>query len=463
MDGFPPYDVQVTRSKWFAWAVTAAAFALVLSLFAAGGKVPSLSVFLLWIGLLMASQLLSVSLGSAAGVTMAFPIHLALAILFHKEPYVALVIAGLGAVDIEEFKLEIPLHKALFNRAVGIFSVAAAIVPFALQGVLGDAFQPLPVILSAILHLVTNLALISVALYLERGIPLTDAIRLLVPRPVGGFAVSYALLTGLGVATALAYTRVEGGGGWAVAAILIPLLFARLGIVGARAQQELSDRLRRQQQALLEATEKLFHEREDERKRIAADMHDTSLQSLAAAAYGCGNAADFLRTGDRERAQQAVGAAHNAVMGAMTELRRSLVDLRGPALQGGLSQSVGSLADQMSTLWGVPIQINSNLSKEPPIPVALAVYQILQEGVTNAIKHSQSSSIDVHIEDGDGMVHVVVKDNGTGFVPSLKPGEDHVGMKIMEERAAQVGGWIEVESQLGRGTRLEAVIPSGHR
>jgi two-component system nitrate/nitrite sensor histidine kinase NarX len=189
-------------------------------------------------------------------------------------------------------------------------------------------------------------------------------------------------------------------------------------------------------------------------------MHDGSLQSLAAAAIGCGNALDFLRAGEMEKAIQTITTAQGAVTGGITELRNSLVDLRAPVLQGGLQESADAFADQMTTLWGIPIEIRSTLTKEPPIPVALAVFQILQEGVTNALKHSQSESIDVHLSDDDGMVHVVVQDEGAGFEPSSHPGEDHVGMKLMRERAAQAGGWIEVDTRPGKGTRLTAVIPT---
>jgi signal transduction histidine kinase len=447
------------RSKLFAWAVALAAIATMGYLGARGSGTPPISVFFLWSGLLAASELLSVSLAADTQVTMAFPIHLALAIIFRHQPFVAMLIAYLGALDVREFRREITLHRALFNRATAVFSVGAACIPFAMWS--SGPFQILPVVIAALLHLVTNLVLVSGALFTERRLSPRKAVHLLIPSPVAGFFVSYALLTGLGVATALAYTRIDNGG-WAVAAILIPLLFARLGIVGARAQQELSDRLRLQQQALLEATEKLFHEREDERKRVAAQIHDSSLQSLAAAAYASGNALEFLRQGREEGAMEAMETTQTAVVGAIGELRESLVDLRGSAWEEGtLGASIDKFADRMSTLWGVEVKIEHSLRDEPPIPVAQAVFQILQEAVTNALKHSEGKQVVVRVSDDDGMVRVVVQDEGEGFDPEAQIGEDHVGMRLMHERAAQVGGKIEVDSVPGRGTRLEATIPGG--
>jgi two-component system nitrate/nitrite sensor histidine kinase NarX len=59
------------------------------------------------------------------------------------------------------------------------------------------------------------------------------------------------------------------------------------------------------------------------------------------------------------------------------------------------------------------------------------------------------------------MVRVIVQDDGEGFDPEVKIGEDHVGMRLMRERAAQFGGRIQMDSMPGRGTRLEAIIPGG--
>jgi signal transduction histidine kinase len=421
---------------------------------------PPVSTFLFWIGLLAASELLSVSLGNAAQVTMAFPIRLAIVIIFRRDPLVVMLMCGIGAMDVEELKLEIPLHKALFNRATAILSAGVACIPFAIGAESSDPFHIVPVTSAAALALSTNILLICGALYFEQRIPLPRSLRLLIPRPVGGFLLSYALLTGLGVATALAYGTAERS--WAVAAILIPLLFARFGIQGARAQQDLSERLRLQQQALLEATEKLFHEREDERKRVAAQIHDSSLQSLAAAAYASGNALDFLRQGRQDAAARALETTQVAVTGAIGELRESLVELRGSAWEKGtLGASIDAFADRMSTLWGVDVTIEHSLRTEPSIPVAQAVFQILQEAVTNALKHSEGKQVAVRVSDDDGMVRVIVQDHGEGFDPEAKIGEDHVGMRLMRERAAKVGGDIHVDSAPGRGTRLEAVIPGG--
>ena len=112
-------------------------------------------------------------------------------------------------------------------------------------------------------------------------------------------------------------------------------------------------------------------------------------------------------------------------------------------------------------LWSAEVRIEGTVLHEPPIPVALAAFQILQEGLTNALKHAQTSSVVVRISDEDGMVHIVVEDEGPGFDPDSEVGEDHVGMRLMKERAARVGGRINLDTAPGTGTRLEAILPGG--
>jgi signal transduction histidine kinase len=418
---------------------------------------PPLSVYLFWVGLLAAVELLPVSLGFRAEVTMSFPVHLALAIVFREQPWVAMAIAGLGAADSREFRRSIALHTAVFNRAQTMLSVGAAAALFGSFS--GDYLHPLVVTAAAAVHLAINLGSVAAYSAIDQGLSPWRILHSLPPRPISGFFASYALLAALGTVTAIVDERV---GTWAVAAILIPVLFARLSFLGARAQQELSDKIRRQQEALLRATERVFQERERERKRIAEDIHDSSLQLLAAAAYGCGNARELLDADRKGDARQAVAASREAIEGAMVRLRESITALRKSSVEeGGLMETIRGFADQASTLWSVRVNIEGDIVDEPPVPVALAAFQIFQEGLTNALKHSQTTAIAVRISEEDGKVHIVVQDEGAGFDPSEEVGEEHVGMRLMRERAARVGGELKLDSRPGEGTRLEAILPAG--
>ena len=429
------------------------------------GDPPSVGTFIFWTLLVLVVNLLPVSLGFGTEVTMGIPIDLALAILF--PPWVAMAIVGLGSIDDRELRRRISLRRAAFNRVQLMLSVGVASMAVSANRDLvftDGQITILPISLAVIalavaLHVLVNLGLVSFAVALDSRTTFWSALRELIPTPAAGFWVSHVLLSALGVVTALAY---EEFGGWAVAAMLIPVLFARLSLIGARTQQELSERVQKQQEALLTATEKVFQERENERQRIAADIHDSSLQLLAAATYGLGNASEFLDVGKRDPARDAITNAREAVDHAIKDLRASLVDLRRSSVEeGGLMETVRKFADQMSTVWGAEVAIKGNIDNEPPIPVSLAAFQILQESLINAMKHARGSTVTVAIEDRDGLVHIVIEDDGPGFNPEAEVGADHVGMRLMNERAARVGGRIELKSSPGAGTRLEAILPGG--
>ncbi len=427
------------------------------------GDAPPLSTFLFWISLLAAVELLPMSLPQGAEVTMGFPLHLALALLF--PPWVGMVISGIAAMDVREFRRELPPHQIAFNRSQTMISVGLASTVFSLYGrdLATESIRPsiiLAIALAATVNTAANLSLVVGAVHYQRDIPWTQALRALLPDPIGGFILTYTILAGLGAATAIVYQNVRFGA-WAVAAFIIPLLFARLSIVGARSQQRLTERIQKQQEALLDATERVLGERERERHRIAEDIHDSSLQMLTAATYGCENAEGLLETGNHEGAAEAVTMARGAIQGAMLGLRDSLADLRGTSLKGDLMQTVREFADEASTLWGAEVRVHSELKREPPSAVALAAFQILQEGVTNALKHGDGAPVVVRLTEGEGTIHMVVEDQGPGFDTTQDVGEDHVGLRLMRERAARVGGQLLLESKPSEGTRLEVSLPGG--
>lgn len=447
MDGF-------ARLSWLSAIVALGLFVL---LFIDQQPSVDLASFLFWVALLVAVELLPVHMGMKTELTLGFVIILP-AVMLYPTP-VAMAIVGLGSVDPREWRREIPLHRALFNRAQSMLAAGAATVPFTVLD--APRFSIASIVSAALIHLVVNLGSVALAMRIDRGISLKETLKLVIPRPVMGFALSYGLLTGLGAASALVYTR-EQGGGWAVAAILIPLLFARLSIIGARNQQELSERLQKQQQALLDSTARIFQERENDRKRIAAEIHDSSLQLLAGAAYASGNASDALARGDIEAARKLVAAAGGAISDATRSIRESVVDLRKSLVEeGGLMETIRAFSDDVSMLWGSKVSIEGELVREPPLSVSLAAFQILQESLVNALKHSGGETITIQVSENDGMVHLVVQDDGAGFDPSVVTGPEHVGVSLMKERAARVGGRIQLDSMPGEGTRLEAVLPVG--
>jgi signal transduction histidine kinase len=448
----------VIKGKIFALLISLGAAAALVVAGRSDFPIPSIPTFLFWLAIIAAAGLLPVALGFGAEVTMQFPLVLAVAILFH--PFVAMVIVGLASFDVREFHREIPLWRAMFNRSQVMLATGAASAIVATSNAVRFSFPEsfVALLLAGFALLVINLGCVATILSLASGVSIKVTLAQLLPKPVVGFWLTHILLAAFGVATAAVYLRIE----YYVVVFLIPLLFARLSILGARAQQELSDKVQKQQHSLLEATERVFQERENERHRIAEEIHDSSLQMLAAATYGLQNAAGLIENEHPDDAAEAIESVRGAVDGAIHALRSSLVDLRRSAVeQGGLMETIKNYADQTSLLWNREIRLEGDVTHEPPIPIALAAFQILQEGLTNSLKHAKDSPITVRIDELDSMVHIVVEDQGPGFDPEVRVGEDHVGVKLMRERAARVGGRIELASQPGSGTRLEAILPAG--
>lgn len=451
------------RGRLYDWSVVVSTSAVLAYLYATRGEGPPLSTFLFWIAVLIAIELLPVTLAFESQVVMSFPIHLAIAMLY--PPWTAMTIAGIGAFDPREFKREVSLHRALFNRAQQMLSVGLASAVFTffrprLEAVEVDWSMAVAVLVATLVATAANLVFVVFHIHFRTGVSASDAAKTLLPHPIAGFWVSYAVLAVLGAAAAVVYSRLGDLAPWAITAFLVPLLFARLAIIGAQAKQRLSERLRAQQQSLMEATEKIFSERERERARIAEWVHDSSLQTLAGVNYACERAQKAVASGDLDGAHHLLTSARTGLEEAIGGLRDSLVDLRRPLVQpGGLLDAVRDYLDQIETLWQIRVELEANLEEEPPFGVAVGVFQILQESLINAVKHSGTDRIKVRMEGADGELSLVVEDHGHGFDPTREIDEAHLGLGLMKRRAAELGGTLELRSQPGRGTRLEAVFP----
>ncbi len=165
------------RAQGFAWSVIALSGGLMfLGLQTLEEPFPDISTIIFWVALLMGAELLPVSLGYQSQVTMAFPLALAIAILF--EPGVAMAIAGLGAFDIREFRLEIPIWHALFNR--GQLALATGLAAWVVIDHGEEAFSfpagPFLICLAATVFVLVNLGLVGLGLHFLQRCPSQDGL-----------------------------------------------------------------------------------------------------------------------------------------------------------------------------------------------------------------------------------------------------------------------------------------------
>jgi signal transduction histidine kinase len=215
----------------------------------------------------------------------------------------------------------------------------------------------------------------------------------------------------------------------------------------ATAQTVESDRLRQQ----VESAEK-------ERKRWARELHDDTLQNLAAIRIQLATA---LGSAGEERATRIERAAEQAIAqleGQINELNRLINDLRPAALERlGLAGALQALAEENSARSGVEIGAKLDLSSERGGEEDRIVYRLVQESLTNVLKHANASHVDLSAEESEGAIRIVVRDDGDGFDPtSATAGR---GLRGMRERIELLGGEIEVTSTPAEGTKITACVP----
>ncbi|GAA4263111.1 sensor histidine kinase [Dactylosporangium darangshiense] len=205
--------------------------------------------------------------------------------------------------------------------------------------------------------------------------------------------------------------------------------------------------------------------RQAERARIARELHDAISQDLFSASLLAGGLRKALPEGTQLRHQAT--AMEESLARTMREMRAMLLELRPIALEdAGLAEAIGELCRAYEARVGV--RISAEVADLPDDPaVEHAVLRMAQEALANAVRHGDPSTVDVRVEpeparDGGGPgVAVTVRDDGLGFDPA-SAGERHgMGLRLMRERAAELGGIVEVHSAPGEGTTVRVRLPIG--
>ncbi|MEW5870632.1 MAG: type IV pili methyl-accepting chemotaxis transducer N-terminal domain-containing protein [Chloroflexota bacterium] len=196
----------------------------------------------------------------------------------------------------------------------------------------------------------------------------------------------------------------------------------------------------------------------EERHRIAAEMHDGLAQTLSFLTITTDLASEQIKTGDMAQAQRILGRVQHGINQASLDIRRAIASLHDefPAYYT-LQQQLSSLVEELEQDDAI-IEWRSQTN----MPLILAhsdseqVLRVVREALLNAKKYSQASKISIRLERSDGTVIICIEDNGVGFDPQEMPGDErpHFGLKIMQARAARLGGKLEVHSAQGQGTQI---------
>lgn len=255
----------------------------------------------------------------------------------------------------------------------------------------------------------------------------------------------------------------------ALTTLLVPLAVGSLvllQVVQIPIATSLARRVRRHEMERSHLLEQALSASERERKEIAASLHDGVIQDLAGVGYVLG----ALSRGAASEQQEITDRLGTTVRGAVDSLRRLMVDIYPPDLRGsGLAAAVTNLTTVLrSSGTAVELQIEPlpALSSE----VAATLYRTARETLNNVGKHARARAVRVRLEpdhdprwQGRPAVRLRVSDDGVGLPPGGidRRAEGHLGLQLLVDRVAELGGELTVTSRNGAGTTADARVPAG--
>jgi signal transduction histidine kinase len=207
-----------------------------------------------------------------------------------------------------------------------------------------------------------------------------------------------------------------------------------------------------------DSVRRVVEAQELERARLARELHDETGQALTSILLGL---KPLEQMADSEEARAAVASVRALVVSTLQDVRRLAVELRPSALDDfGLVPAVERLTETFREQSGLTVDLETQLGKERLAREAeTTLYRVIQEALTNIVKHADAGRVSILLQRKDGAVVAVVEDDGSGFDPSATRA-DALGLAGMRERVALAGGRLQVESAPGSGTTLVAEVPS---
>ena len=245
---------------------------------------------------------------------------------------------------------------------------------------------------------------------------------------------------------------------------------------GATEREALMRENERRLTALLEKTTALSEElramsrelmnaQEEERKRISRELHDEIGQLLAAMTLNLELMKKGLRPADERLLREKIGDTQQLAGEMFGRIRTFLGDLRPAALDDlGLAAVARRLLSDFSKRSDVRVETSGELDLLDALghEGRIAVYRLMQECLTNVVKHARASAVRVSVREEDGSLQLEIADDGDGFEPAAvarQPGRRGMGILGMRERTDLVGGTFRLEATPGGGTMVRATIP----
>ena len=205
--------------------------------------------------------------------------------------------------------------------------------------------------------------------------------------------------------------------------------------------------------------EHLVRAKEEERRRVASDIHDDSVQVMTSVAISLER---LVKRSGGDGLKKDLETVEDSVRAAVRRLRSMVFELRPPSLdEEGLIAALTLYLEEMQIETGIHYEIDNGLDEEPPTPSRVALYRIAQEALVNVRKHSGAKNVRIALEPEGGGVMLSVEDDGQGFDPvQITPSPGHIGLAEMRERAELAEGRLRIARRDEGGTLVEVWLPN---
>ena len=205
---------------------------------------------------------------------------------------------------------------------------------------------------------------------------------------------------------------------------------------------------------------KIIQAQEEERRRVAREIHDGPAQSMANIVFRAEVCEHFLDS-DVERARNELKELRSLVRTSLAEVRKIIFDLRPMTLDDlGLVATIRRVLEGVEKRSGLISDLRvSGDAQRLDSHIEVGVFRIIQEAVTNVEKHAQARHVIVQLDYSFQFINAVVEDDGQGIADLEDIGEESFGLMGIKERVHLLGGEVAIESVVGRGTRVKVKIP----
>jgi len=243
---------------------------------------------------------------------------------------------------------------------------------------------------------------------------------------------------------------------WVAIVAAIAVVVLQSALIAVLLQQRV--RLRRTEQEARGLGGRLITAHEDERRRIARELHDDLTQRLAGLAI---EAASVEGSAGSAAGRAAAHAIRQGLTDVSEDVHAMSYRLHPSVIEDlGLVEALRTECDRVSRNEGIDVEFDSGgVPDSLPPDVALCLFRVAQEALHNVSRHASASSVKVSLRRDDGELALAVRDDGCGFDASREGGRASLGLASMRERARLLGGKLRVESAPGRGTTVRAWVP----